>query len=419
MKKNIIGFGGLSHLSLAYALATTLKKYTVNIFDFDKKKIEDFLVNKINFNEENLLKFYKKQKKYINLSSNVELLKECEIIFISLDVQTDDKNISDYSLIKKYLDYLDYNISVNVPFVIQSQLYPGFCDRLKLNKSRDIYYHVETLVFGNALERALKPERIIIGKANNKKIDKNYDKYLKQFRCPVIQADYKSAELCKIAINIFLSSSVTTANIIANLCEKIGANYKYIFEAVKLDKRIGPNAYVSPGLGISGVNIERDLRNLNNLLKENNINHDFIKSIIKTSNESKNWLKNIFNDIYKKTNVKNVSIYGLSYKKDNSSTKNSPTLSFLKEIKKYNLNVKIYDDLILRHKDYKIYQCPYMVAKKADILILARNFVKIDTIKKIFIKNKKIYILDPFGILSDILKDNERVKYYKIGKSNL
>ena len=60
-----------------------------------------------------------------------------------------------------------------------------------------------------------------------------------------------------------------------------------------------------------------------------------------------------------------------------------------------------------------------MVAKKADILILARNFVKIDTIKKIFIKNKKIYILDPFGILSDILKDNERVKYYKIGKSNL
>ena len=36
---------------------------------------------------------------------------------------------------------------------------------------KNIYYHVETLVFGEAFNRALKPERIIIGKSDiNKKM---------------------------------------------------------------------------------------------------------------------------------------------------------------------------------------------------------------------------------------------------------
>ena len=66
---------------------------------------------------------------------------------------------------------------------------------------------------------------------------------------------YESAELAKISINMFLVASVTTANTLAEICEQVGADWVEIVPALRLDKRIGPHAYLNPGLGIAGGNI--------------------------------------------------------------------------------------------------------------------------------------------------------------------
>ena len=83
--------------------------------------------------------------------------------------------------------------------------------------------------------------------------------------------NYESAELAKISINIFLISSVTSTNILSEISENIGANWSDVSNALKLDKRIGKYAYLKPGLGISGGNLERDLETFRNFLKFNNI----------------------------------------------------------------------------------------------------------------------------------------------------
>ena len=70
---------------------------------------------------------------------------------------------------------------------------------------------------------------------------------------------YESAELAKISINCCLVASVVVANTLAELCERIGAEWSEIAPALKLDRRIGPHAYLAPGLGIAGGNLERDL----------------------------------------------------------------------------------------------------------------------------------------------------------------
>ena len=71
---------------------------------------------------------------------------------------------------------------------------------------------------------------------------------------------YESAELAKISINFCLVASITVANTLAEVCERIGADWSEIAPALKLDRRIGQGAYLSPGLGIAGGNLERDLR---------------------------------------------------------------------------------------------------------------------------------------------------------------
>src|SRR5262249_59036647 len=79
------------------------------------------------------------------------------------------------------------------------------------------------------------------------------------FGCPILPMRYESAELAKIAINCCLVASVTIANTLAELSERVGADWREIAPALKLDARIGQGAYLAPGLGIAAGNLERVL----------------------------------------------------------------------------------------------------------------------------------------------------------------
>ena len=146
-----IGFVGMSHLSLTYLIATAQKNYNVIAYDNNKNKISNLINYNEYFNEKTLLNSLKKNKKKIFFTNNKKYLKKCKLIFISPDILTDRKNRSNYSIIKKYIKSLDKFIPRNIPFIIQSQVYPGFCEKY-LNGKRQKYYQVETLIFGKALQ---------------------------------------------------------------------------------------------------------------------------------------------------------------------------------------------------------------------------------------------------------------------------
>lgn len=416
IKDNLIGFVGLSHLSLSYSLASIKRGYGVIMYDFNNELMNKFKSFELDFNEKNLLNKFKKYRKFYNLKNKFEDLNKCKLVFLSLDVKTDKINNADYSEINKYIKFLNKNLKKEIPIIIQSQLYPGFCDNLKLGK-RNIYYQVETLIFGKGFERAYKPDRIIVGYRSNKNFNNFYAKYLSSFKTTVLKMNFYSAELSKIAINIFLSSSVTVANTLARLSERIGSDYKDVEAALRSDKRIGSNSYLSPGLGISGGNLERDLSSLKKILKKNNVNSSFINSIILNSKNSKNWITEIFFKIYKKYKIKNVSLIGLSYKKNNSSLKNSPSLNFLKKTSKLKIKIDIYDDLIKKYKGNEISNYKNVI-KNPDVVIFARDFINSGLIiKKFFTKNTKLkFCIDPFNLVKDKYIKNSNIKVFQIGK---
>ena len=70
---------------------------------------------------------------------------------------------------------------------------------------------------------------------------------------------FESAELCQDLDQLLPGRLVTVANTLAELCERIGADWSEIAPALKLDRRIGAYSYLSPGLGLAGGNLERDL----------------------------------------------------------------------------------------------------------------------------------------------------------------
>ena len=89
---------------------------------------------------------------------------------------------------------------------------PGFTRKINWPK-KQLFYQVETLIYGSAIERALNPDRLIIGCSNpNEKLDNKLNNFLRSYKAPVIKMSYESAELTKISINMYLISSVTTRN---------------------------------------------------------------------------------------------------------------------------------------------------------------------------------------------------------------
>ena len=413
----VIGYVGLTHLGINYAVASAIKGFRVVCYDENENLILSLQKQKIPFFEKNLDKNLKKKFKYFKFTSKIKDLSKCDLVFISKDVPTNSSGRSNLNPIKKLISKVTKSIRKNCSLIILCQVPPGFCRSINWPK-HNLFYQVETLIFSKAQKRALYPERIIIGKSKNN-LSKKYFYYLKKFKCPVIQMNYESAELAKISINIFLISQITSSNILSEIAENVGAKWKPISQALKLDKRIGKFAYLKPGLGISGGNLERDLETLRKFSKFNNIYHSYSNNLKNISEYRKNWIYKKFLKIRNiNKNIKRIGILGLAYKEGTNSIKNSPSISFInKVLPNHKIKLNVFDPKIKKlYKLKKLNICKNIeqVVSQSDLLIIAtpwKNFKKIDVSKHSNIKK----IIDPYNHLDLSVNKIQKSKYIVMG----
>ncbi|MBK8065034.1 MAG: hypothetical protein IPK29_14045 [Betaproteobacteria bacterium] len=213
--------------------------------------------------------------------------------------------------------------------VVLSQVPPGFT-RGKQREGRILYYQVETLIFGRAVERALLPERYIVGCADPSQPLPAACRTLPDgARLPDPAMRYESAGLAKISINMCLVASVSTANTLAELCEKIGADWSEIVPALKLDRRIGQYSYLAPGLGIAGGNLERDLATVCSFADRDAAPMPALaRAWIANSRHRRDWvLRTLYREVLCKHEDPEIAVLGLAYKQDTHSAKNSPVIA--------------------------------------------------------------------------------------------
>lgn len=392
-----IGFIGMSHLGICHAIAAAEKGFVVKCFDENSNKIKKLNKGFIDFFEPNLDKIFKKNKEKIIFVDSIFDMLDCDLVFFSKDIPTDNHNqslyIGIYKTINKALKYLNKKTI----FIILSQVKPGFTDSIKWNK-KNLYYQVETLIFGKALSRALKPEQFIVGSIDNK-INKKYLKFLKTYKCKINIMNYKSAELAKISINLYLISSLSFTNSLAELCENIDADWSKIQPILKQDKRIGKYAYLNPGLGILSGNLQRDLQSYKKILQENNCNLGIPEAWQKNSNYRKKWIQNLLNNQLKYFLNKKIGIYGLTYKKDITILKNSPAISLMKEFTKTNFNV--YDPKVVKNnfssENILVYNNLANFLKSSNLLIILTDWNEIKNCEYGTLSNYKgKIIIDPY-----------------------
>src|SRR5262249_43067005 len=143
---------------------------------------------------------------------------------------------------------------------------------------------------GLAVERATRPERYIVGCAEpERSLPPALGSVLGALCCPILTMCYESAELAKLAINCRLVSSITVAHTLSEPSEGIGSSASEIAPARKLGAGIGPSAYLSPGLGIAGGNLERDLATLQRLAEATGAETGLISAFVGNSRHRRDW----------------------------------------------------------------------------------------------------------------------------------
>ncbi len=329
-----IAFAGLSHLGIVSSIAVASKiQEPVVAYDPDAALCDRLKKGDLPISEPGLLELLKKSKSNIHFTSDAMLLKECPLVYVSSDVPTDANNQSRLDVLEKLWCLVDAHKAAKTVRVLMSQVPPGWMRR-HVKTGEASYYQVETLIFGRALERALSPERFIVGCADkNDELPSSFRSLLELFNCPVFKMSYESAELAKISINMLLAASVSMTNTLAEVCEKIGADWNDIAPALRADKRIGAHAYLTPGLGLSGGNLERDLLTLHQLAAEHGTEGVMADACLVSSRYRRDWpLRMLREHLDAKDGDPKIALWGLTYKAETHSVKNSPAMDLLKTL---------------------------------------------------------------------------------------
>jgi UDPglucose 6-dehydrogenase len=420
MKNPKIGFVGMTHLGLVSSVSAAEKGFEVVCFDQSLTLIQEIAAGNLPISEPELDKLFSFNRGRLEITAQPEDLSKCDLIYVAPDIATDDFGVSDLSAIDELLDLAFSFSGPDAVLVVLSQVPPGYV-RKKQMKRRYLFYQVETLIFGQAVQRALFPERYIVGCSSpSDPLPPSYLKFLEAHNCKILPMRYESAELAKISINMFLVSSVTTTNTLAELCEEIGADWTEIVPALRLDKRIGQYAYLNPGLGISGGNLERDLVTFKKYALNHDASYGVVDSWVANSNHRKDWIWSVFKKLQLTDEASlNIAVLGLAYKEDTHSIKNSPALVFLSHLKKS--KVLAYDP------EAVIWPLPFNVSRvnsissainDADVLIISTPWRQFKEIKvdEIAAKMRGKIIIDPYSICNENQLTAKGFELFTLGK---
>lgn len=241
-------------------------------------------------------------------------------------------------------------------FVISSTVMPGsttasFIPTIEeysgrtLNHGFSVCYTPDFVALGNVIKGFLHPDIVLIGesiKTAGDIVEAIFQKMCEN-QPAISRMEIINAEIAKVCLNVYITTKISFANSIANLCEQIpGANVDAVTKAIGMDRRISPY-YFQGGLSYGGVCFPRDTRAYKMLAAEWGVQAELIHATEKVNQFQDRHLAELVLRELARLHNKTVAILGLAFTPHTSVVKESPALKLITELIKHDIRIIVHD----------------------------------------------------------------------------
>lgn len=249
----------------------------------------------------------------------------------------------------------------------------------------------EFLREGTAVEDFFHPDRIVIGveeKETEQQLRELYAPILEgRFRCPVHQPNcppsatpefvvttIASAELIKHASNSFLGLKISYANVLADLCERLGGNVDEVARAVGLDPRIG-GQFLKAGLGFGGFCLPKDIQAFVKLAESAGVDFGMLKEAERVNKQRMDRLLEKIKKALWVMKEKQIGVLGVAFKPNTDDIRLAPAIEVIRRLLAEGCVVRATDpEAMTRARaifpEVQFMADPYEVARGADALLI-------------------------------------------------
>jgi UDPglucose 6-dehydrogenase len=222
----------------------------------------------------------------------------------------------------------------------------------------DVASNPEFLREGTSVEDFLHPDRIVVGADSPRAeelLREIYRPIIQQsFHCPIhsgcpkraepifLVTDTNSSELIKHASNSFLAMKISFINMVANLCEAVGADVTKVAQGMGLDPRIGP-AFLNPGIGFGGFCFPKDVQAFIRIAEKSGCDFSLLKEVEKINqNRVGHFVEKIRKELWV-LRGKRIAVWGLAFKPDTDDVRFAPSLTLVRALIDEGAVVRAYD----------------------------------------------------------------------------
>ena len=413
---------GLWHLGIVTTTGLLQKGYPV--IGLDDIDVSDLNKGCIPFNEPYVVPTLKKGlecKTLVFTNDYKEALGDADIVWVTFDTPLDEYGKPQSMFIWRSVMSIIPHVKNGVKIIISSQVPIGFTDKLREEislrhpyKKMYIAYSPENLQLGNAVERFMYPDRVIVGVDKEERC--KFNEFFELIFDKVVWMTIPSAEMTKHAINAYLALSICFANEIAQICDETGALSGEVALGLQSDKRIGWKAYVNPGDAYSGGTLARDVDVLDEFIYNSKLSAPILSVLASSNDAHNNWIRDHIVHLMGGTlNRLPVVVFGLSYKDGTNTLRRSGPIGLCKWLHENGAIVYAHDPSIVTISEIPNYitllpdlsyipkDCYCMIFLKDPLSMMSKN----DLDK---ISDDKL-IIDPNGYLQP--KKNGR-KYFSV-----
>lgn len=322
-----------------------IKQLNNKTFKTKEPEYEDLLLNSKNFKASNNLE---------------EGLKHSDIIIIMVQTPNSGGNkFYDHSIVSNLLQKINEKKVENKHIIVGCTLMPKYIDEvgsflLSDCKNTTLSYNPEFIAQGEIIKGFLYPDMVLIGTHSQE-----LGEILREIYSKIVKTNPKyciisplEAEITKITINGFITTKLSFANMISDVCDSIGANKEKVLDSIGSDSRIG-NKYFRPGYSFGGPCFPRDTRALALFVDQNNINNELLLSTTKYNNLHSDFLTQKLLD----ENREEYVIENVCYKEDSKIPiiEESAKLQIAKRLVENGKKVTIKDEIQLINEVKKEY----------------------------------------------------------------